>query len=165
MTPIKNIVSDIASSERLKQQERVSPTRTDKTKKQEQPTREGAAVEPRKDTVDISTTARELAETRGNDVARYQEVLAALRNNESEKMQVARQRIAEGAYNEPAVLERVADAIVTLPQFRSLAPSAPEPGSREVQGDVAARIRSGEYDTEEVLDKVAMNILRDMGAA
>lgn len=164
MAPIKNIVSDIASTERLKQQEQVAQTRTDKTKKQ-QSTREGAAVEPRKDTVDISSTARELAQTRGSDVARYQEMLAGMRNDESEKMQTVRQRVAEGAYNEPAVLEKVADAIVTLPQFRSLAESAPEtPRSREILGDVAARIRAGEYDTEDVLDKVAMNILRDLGA-
>ena len=64
------------------------------------------------------------------------------------------------------MLDRVAEAIVTLPQFRSLAESTPEaPRSREIQGDIAARIRAGEYDTDEVLDKVAMNILRDMGAA
>lgn len=165
MTPIKNIVSDIASSERLKQQERVAPTRTDKTKKQ-QPAQKSATVEPRKDTVDISSTAREMAETRGSDVARYQEMLSSMRNDESEKLQTVRQRIAEGTYNEPAVLDRVAEAIVTLPQFRAMAESTPEaPKSREIQGDIAARIRAGEYDTDEVLDKVAMNILRDMGAA
>ncbi|UCD38492.1 MAG: flagellar biosynthesis anti-sigma factor FlgM [Fidelibacterota bacterium] len=164
MAPIKNIVSDVASTERLKQQERVSTTRTDKAKKQGS-VRESTAAESRSDTVDISSTARELAEARRSDIARYQEMLGSLQNEDSEKLQGIRERIAQGEFNEPAVLERVAEAISDLPQFQALAEGTPAPESRGIRGDIAARIRSGEYETEEVLDRVAMNILRDIGAA
>lgn len=162
MAPIKNIVSDVASSERLRQQERVSSTRSEKAKKQGS-TKESAPAEPRKDKVDISSTARELAESRRSDMARYQEMLGALKSEDGEKLANVQERIAQGAYEEPAVLERVAESIANLPQFRALAEGAPE--SREVQGDIAARIRRGEYDSEEVLERVAINILRDIGAS
>jgi len=64
------------------------------------------------------------------------------------------------------VLESVAEAISNLPQFRALTESAPEtPQTRELRGDIAQRIRSGQYESDEVLDRVAINILRDIGAA
>lgn len=165
MAPIKNIVGDVASPERLGQQERVSSTRPGKAKRQGQ-ARESTAVESRGDTVDISSAARQLAETRDSQIARYQEMLQALRSENGDKLQSVRQRIAQGEFNEPAVLESVAEAISSLPQFRALSESAPEtPRGRELMGDIAQRIRSGEYDSEDVLDRIAMNILRDIGAA
>ena len=165
MAPIKNIVSDIASSERLRPQERVSTTRSGKAKKQGQ-ARESATVESRGDTVNISTAARQLAETRGTQVAQYQEMLQALKSEDGDKVQNVQQRIAQGEFNEPAVLETVAEAISNLPQFRALTESAPEtPRTRELRGDIAQRIRSGQYETDDVLDRVAINILRDIGTA
>ena len=165
MAPIKNIVGDVASTESLRHQERVSSTRSGKAKKQGQ-VREGAAVEPRGDSVSISTAARELAETRDSQTARYQEMLQALRNENGDELQSVRQRVAQGEFNEPAVLESVAGAISNLPQFRALSESAPKtPQSRELLGAIAQRIRSGQYDSEEVLDRIAMNVLRDIGAA
>ncbi len=167
MTPIKNIVADITSTDHIKQQERVSSTRSGKSKSQGQ-VRESSTVESRGDTVDISSTARQLAETRDTQMARYQEMLHDLGNEEENGQQVqnVRQRIAQGEFNEPAVLESVAEAISGLPQFAALSENAPEePGSRQVMGDIAQRIRSGEYDSEDVLERTAMNILRDIGAA
>jgi len=165
MAPIKNIVGDVSSTERLGQQERVSSTRSGKAKKQGQ-ARESTAVESRGDTVDISSAARQLAETRDSQIARYQEMLQTLRNENGDELQSVRQRVAQGEFNEPAVLESVAEAISNLPQFRALSESAPEtPQSRELTGAIAQRIRSGQYDSEEVLDRIAMNVLRDMGAA
>ncbi len=163
MAPIKNIVSDVASSERLRPQERVSTTRAGKAKKQGQ-ARESATVESQGDTVNISTAARQLAETRDTQLARYQEMLQSLKSEDGDKVQNVRQRIAQGEFNEPAVLEGVAEAISNLPQFRTLTESAPEtPQTRELMGDIAQRIRSGQYDSDEVIDRVAINILRDIG--
>ncbi len=165
MAPIKNIVSDVVASERLKAQERVTTTRSGKAKKQGQ-ARESATVESHGDTVNISTAARQLAETRGSQMARYQEMLQALKSDDGDKVQNVRQRIAQGEFNEPAVLESVAEAIGDLPQFRALTEGTPEtPRTRELMGDIAQRIRSGQYESDEVLDRVAINILRDIGAA
>ena len=165
MAPIKNIVSDVASSERLKPQERVSTTRSGKAKKQGQ-ARESATVESHGDTVNISTAARQLAETRGSQMARYQEMLQALKSDDGDKVQNVRQRIAQGEFNEPAVLDGVAEAISNLPQFQALTEGAPEtPQTRELMGDIAQRIRSRQYDSDEVIDRVAINILRDIGVA
>jgi len=165
MAPIKNIVQDIASSERLRQQERISQTRADKTKKGSQ-AREGASVESRQDKVDISSAARELAETRGSDTARYQEMLAALRSENGDRIRDVQERIAQGEFNQPEVLAKVAQAISDLPQFRALSGGAPAgPESRGLRGDLAQRIRSGMYNSDEVLDRIAMNVLRDIGAA
>ncbi|MBA7655337.1 hypothetical protein ES703_63241 [subsurface metagenome] len=165
MAPIKNIVSDVSSTERLGHQERVSSTRSGKAKKQDQ-ARESTAVESRGDTVDISSAARQLAETRDSQIARYQEMLQTLRNENGDELQSVRQRVAQGEFNEPAVLESVAEAISNLPQFRALTESAPETSrTRGLRGDIAQRIRSGQYETDDVLDRVAINILRDIGAA
>ncbi len=165
MAPIKNIVNDITSSERLKQQERVAPMRSEKAKKQGQ-VREGTTIESRKDTVDISAEARQLAETRSSETARYQEMLQAFKSDDGDKIQNVRERIAQGEFNTPEVLEKVAGAISDLPRFQGLSESAPETSeSRELMGALAQRIRSGQYNSEEVLEQVAMNILRDIGAA
>ncbi|UCH61698.1 MAG: flagellar biosynthesis anti-sigma factor FlgM [Fidelibacterota bacterium] len=165
MAPIKNIVGDVPSPERLKPQDRVSTTRSDKAKKQGQ-ARESATVESRGDTVNISTAARQLAETRDTQMAQYQDMLQALKSEDGDKVKNVQQRIAQGEFNEPAVLESVAEAISNLPQFQALTESAPETSrTRELRGDIAQRIRSGEYESDDVLDRVAINILRDIGAA
>ena len=165
MTPIKNIASDVASSERVRQQERVSTSRSDKAKKQA-PATESAKVESRKDTVDISSAARQLAETRTSETARYQAILATFKGGNGQKARNVQARIAQGEFDKPEVLESVADAISNLPQFRSLATGAlASADSRGVLGAIAQRIRSGQYNSDEVLDRVAMNILRDIGAA
>jgi hypothetical protein len=104
-----------------------------------------------------------MAETRRGDMARYQEMLGELKNENGDKVANVQERIAQGAYDEPVVLEKVAEAISDLPQFRALAEGTPE--SRELQGDIAARIRRGEYNSEDVLERVAINILRDIGAS
>ncbi|MEE9466313.1 MAG: hypothetical protein V3W14_12165 [Candidatus Neomarinimicrobiota bacterium] len=165
MAPIKNIINDITSSERLRQQERVSSTQSEKAQKRGQ-VQEGTTVESRQDKVDISAAARELAETRSSDVARYREMLQSLRNEEGDHIGVVRERVTQGEYDRPEVLEEVADTISRLPQFQALAESAPErPQTKELTGAIAQRIRSGQYDSDQVLERVAMNILRDMGAA
>ena len=164
MAPIKNIGQDVASSERLRQQGRVSSERSEKAKKQGQ-AQESAKAESPRDTVDISSTARQLAETRSSDTARFQELLANLNAN-GEKTQSVRARIDLGEFNRPEVLESVAEAIGNLPSFRALATSpAASPDSRGVLGAIAQRARSGDYNSDDVLDKVAINILRDLGAA
>ena len=164
MGPVKNIGNDVAASERLRQQERVSSGRSEKAKQQGQ-AQEGAPAKPVRDTVDISTTARQLAETRSTDTARYQELLANLTAN-GEKTRSVRARIDRGDFDRPEVLESVAEAIGNLPSFRALATSpAASPDSRGILGAIAQRARSGDYNSDDVLDKVAINILRDLGAA
>ncbi|MFB0515741.1 MAG: hypothetical protein ACETWG_03945, partial [Candidatus Neomarinimicrobiota bacterium] len=106
------------------------------------------------------------AETRSSDIARYREMLQALGSEDGDKAQRVRERIAQGEFNQPEVLERVAETIRNLPQFQVLSESAPEtPETRELMGALAQRIRSGQYNSEEVLERVAMNILRDIGAS
>ena len=164
MAPIKNIGHDVAAAERLRQQERLSSTRSEKAQKQGQ-AQESTKTGSPQDTVDISSTARQLAETRTSDTARYQELLANLEAN-GEKTRSIRARIDQGDFNRPEVLESVAESISNLPSFRNLAASpAASPDSRGILGAIARRIRSGDYNSDEVLDKVAINILRDIGAA
>ncbi len=164
MAPIKNIAHDIGSTERLRQQDRVSSPKSGKTTKQGQ-VKEDAPVEARKDSVAISSAGRELAQTRSTATARYQELLASLKNGDGEKTQRVRSRIAQGEFDKPEVLESVAAAISNLPTFRSLASAPPTGDSREVLGAIAKRVRDGAYNSDEVLGRVATNILKDIGTA
>ncbi len=164
MAPIKNIANDIGSSERLRQQDRVSSPQSGKAKRQGQ-VKEDAPVEARKDSVDISSAGRELAQTRSTETARYQELLASLSDGDGEKTQRIRSRIAQGEFDKPEVLESVAGAISNLPAFRSFASAPASADSREVLGAIAKRVRDGEYNSDEVLGRVAVNILKDIGTA
>ena len=133
MTPIKNIVQDITSANQLREQERVQSSKTQKLKREGQTKEADAAKSAASDSVNISPAARQLAESQ-SEVARYQEQLQALREESNGRIAQIRERISQGEFDQPQVLEGVAEAIVRLPQFQSLAEQGTEaPRSREVR--------------------------------
>lgn len=163
MAPIENIGSNLPPVDRLKQRERVDSSRPEKVKQQGQAD-DLAATGLRGDTVEISSTAKKLAENQ-DEVARIQDLLHSLRNEDPDKLSAIRQRIDDGEFNRPVVQEQVAETISRLPQFRSLLEEPPDAtSSSQLTGSIQDRIRAGQFQTEEVLQRVAVNILNEIGA-
>ena len=163
MAPIENIGSNLPPVDRLKQRDRVGSARPEKGG---QPGQVGplAAQGSRGDKAESSTTAKKLAESQG-EVARFQELLHSLRNEDPGKLSALRQRIDEGEFNLPVVQAQVAETIGRLPQFQSLLekPSGAPP-SRRLTNSIQDRISTGQFQTDEVLQQVAVNILNEIGA-
>lgn len=163
MAPIENIGNNLPPVDRVKQRERVDSSRPEKVKQQGQADNL-AATGLRGDTVDISSAGKRLAESQG-EVARFQDLLHSLRNEDPDKLSAIRQRIDDGEFNRPVVQEQVAETISQLSQFRVLLEEPSDAPSRsQLTGSIQDRIRAGQYQTEEVLEQVAVNILNEIGA-
>ena len=163
MAPIENIGSNLPPVDRLKQRDRVDSAHPEKVRQQGQADRL-AAQGIRGDTVEISSTAKKLAESQ-DEVARFQDLLHNLRNEDPDKLSGRRQRIDEGEFNRPVVQAQVAETISQLPQFRSLLEGPSDaPSSSQLTGSIQDRIRAVRFQTEEVLQQVAVNILNEIGA-
>ncbi len=165
MTPIKNI-SESASPDRLKEQDRIRQSRSDRGKRSGRTSESGAtSTTSRVDSVDISTTAKKLAES-ANDVTRFQDVLKSMRNEGSEQIIELRQRIQTGEFDKPEVLERVSVAILKLPHFVKFEEkSEPVARSDKELALIKDRVQSGSYQSEQVWQQVASAIIRDIGAS
>lgn len=164
MAPIENIGNNLPPVDGAKQRNRVASSRSENIKQQGQ-AGNVASSGLRGDTVDISSAGRQLSESQ-NEVARFQDLLDGLRNVDSGKLSVIRQRIDAGEFDQPEVLDQVAQTINRLPQFRPLS-EAPTlvPPELELAGSVQERIRSGQFQSDEVLQQVAVNILNEIGVS
>ena len=146
----------------LKQRDRVDSDHPAKVRQQGQAERL-AAQGIRGDTVEISSTAKKLAGSQ-DEVARFQDLLHSLRNEDPDKLSALRQRIDEGEFNQPVVQAQVAETISQLPQFRSLLEGPSDaPSSSQLTGSSQDRIRPGRCKTEEVRQQVAVSILNQIG--
>ncbi len=165
MTPIKNI-SEPTSPDRLKEQDRVRQSRSERVKRSGRASESSAAsATSRVDSVDISTTAKKLAES-ANDVTRFQDVLRSMRNEGSEQLIELRQRIQTGEFDKPEVLERVSEAILKLPHFIRFEekPAVAARSDKEL-ALIRDRVQSDRYQSEQVWQQVASAIIRDIGAS
>ena len=163
MAHIENIGGNPPPVDRLKQRDRVDSSRPGNVNQPGQADRL-AAQGVRGDTVEISSTAKKLAGNQ-DEVARFQDLLHSLRNEDPDKLSALRQRIDEGEFNQPVVQSQMAETISQLPQFRGLLEGPSDaPSSSQLIGSVQDRIRSGQFQTEEVLQRVAVNILNEIGA-
>lgn len=163
MASIENIGSNLSSVDRLKQRDRVDASSSAKVKQQGQAA-DLSATELRGDTAEISSAGKKLAENQG-EVARFQDLLHSLINEDPDKLSAIQQRIDEGEFNRPVIQEQVADTISQLPQFQALLEESPDiPSRSQLTGSIQDRIRAGQFQTEEVLQRVAVNILNEIGA-
>lgn len=160
MVPIDNIGNNIPSTDRVKQQDKVSSGRSSGVRKDAKASKASGTTSVR-DTVDISPEALKLANSK-NEVERFQQMLRSLSPDDMQKMVEIKRNIEIGEYDKPEVMEKVGDAIANLPQFRSA--DAPEEASqpRASVEEITARVQSGKYSTDEVLDKVAASIINDI---
>jgi hypothetical protein len=119
--------------------------------------REGPSVEPRKgekppgDSASISADAAE--------VARYQELVQLHREaygeaDRSEHLARVRQRLEEGFYDRPEVMEELVDRVMEETSPAPVGSSDPEAIQR--------RTREGFYDRPEVVDRTAENVVRQV---
>ncbi len=163
MASIENIGSNLPPVDRLKQRDRVDSSRPGNVKQQGQADHL-ATTGLGEDTVEISSAAKQLAQSQG-EVALFQDLLHSLRNEDPDKLSAIRQRIDDGEFDRPVVQEQVAETITQLPQFRALLEEPSDaPSSSQLTDSIQDRIRTGQYQTEEVLQQVAVNILNEIGA-
>ncbi|MCH7575562.1 MAG: flagellar biosynthesis anti-sigma factor FlgM [Candidatus Marinimicrobia bacterium] len=163
MAPIHNIGGNIDPADRIRQQDKLQSSKSDRAR-QPVSTGEAEASAP-KDSVNISPAAKELAAING-EVARAQAQLKALGQEDPARVEAIRDRIESGEFDEPEVSETVAGAIARLPQFSGLL-DGPVAARSEERADLALigeRIKSGEFNSAQVLEQVAANILSDIGA-
>ncbi|MCH8326946.1 MAG: flagellar biosynthesis anti-sigma factor FlgM [Candidatus Marinimicrobia bacterium] len=163
MVPIHNIGGNVDPAGRIRQQEKLQSSKSDRAR-QASSTGEAGASAPR-DSVDISPAAKELAAVNG-EVARAQAHLRSLGEEDPARVEAIRGRIAEGEFDEPEVSDFVAGAIARLPQFSALA-DGPVVARSEERADleiISERVKSGEFNSAQVLEQVAANILSDIGA-
>ncbi len=163
MAPVHNIGNNINPAERLKEQERVQTARSQRGGKSSASSDVQSSVAPR-DSVSISSAAQQLA-AGGSEISRIQEQLGALREEDSARIAVLRERIESGEFERPEITAAVAETISSLPHFRALQ-YEPQDIPREPIDLVAVetRVRSGQFESDQVLDQVATNILNDIGA-
>ena len=163
MAPISNIDGNINPADRVRQQEKLQSSKSDRARQASTSGDVGATAS--RDSVNISPAAKELAASDG-EVARAQAHLQALRQEDSAKIAEIRGRLEAGEFDEPEVTEFVANTIARLPQFSALvdgpvaARSEPRPDLKAIAG----RIETGEFNSSQVLEQVASNILTDIGA-
>lgn len=162
MAPINNIGSGLPA-DRVRQQDRVNPGKGDKVSESAK-SGEPVSTNAPKDSVDISPAALRLAEE-SHEVARFQQILRSIQEEERPELEQVRARIEQGDYDRPEVFERVAEAIVNLPPFAEIA-EVDNVDTSERAAHIAAvqqRVDSGSYDSDRVIQQVASNILRDIG--
>ncbi len=160
MAPINNIGSGLPA-DRVRQQDRVNTRKGDKVQERAG-NAERISPDAPKDSVDISPAALRLAEE-SHEVARFQQILHSIQEEEHPELDQVRARIAQGEFNRPEVFEQVADAIASLPPFAE----ADSIDASDRAAQIAAlqqRVESGQYDSDRVIQQVASNILRDIGA-
>ena len=163
MAPVNNIGNNINPADRLKQQERVQTARTERGR-QSSAAKETQSSAASPDSVNISSEAQQLAAS-GGEISRIQEQLGALREENSGQIAELRGRIEAGDFDRPEITAAVAETISSLPPFRALQDEPQEIPREPV--DLAAielRVRSGQFDSDQVLEQVATNILNDIGA-
>jgi hypothetical protein len=159
MAPINNIGSGLPA-DRVRQQDQVNTRKGDKVRERAGSAERVASDAP-KDSVDISPAALRLAEG-SQEVARFQQILHSLQEEERPELDQVRARIAQGEYDRPEVFEQVADAIASLPPFAEA--DNVDASERAAQvAEVQQRVESGQYDSDRVIQQVASNILRDIG--
>lgn len=163
MVPIKNIGNTLPLTDRLKQRDRVDSPRHEKTSRTGSEPKSTGEVTDR-DTINISSEAKQLAEN-PSEVAQFQDILHGLRNEDTGRIAQIREKITNGDFNRPEVLESVSTAISGLAQFSGIAErTGPAILSEAAVNSVSERIRSGHYQSDVVLQEVATNILADIGA-
>lgn len=163
MALVNNIGNNLNPVDRAKEQERVQSSKADRARRTSQSQRADSAAAPR-DSVDISSEAKQLAASE-SEIARLQNQLQALGQRDESKIAEIRQRVENGDFEQPEVVEAVAETIVNLPQFNNLADGSPDVRREPANVDaVAARIQSGDFNSDQILEQVAANILNDIGA-
>ena len=164
MAPINNIGSGLPA-DRVRQQDQVTTRKGEKAQAGAGNTERIPSDAP-KDSVDISPAALRLAEET-HEVAKFQQILHSLREEERPELEDVRARVEQGDYDRPEVFERVAEAISNLPPFAEIAEDD-SVDSSERAAQIAAvqqRVESGQYESDRVIQKVASNILRDIGVS
>ncbi|MFC1481113.1 hypothetical protein ACFL6E_02580 [Candidatus Neomarinimicrobiota bacterium] len=164
MTPVNNIGSGLPADQ-VRQQDRVNTRKGEKVP-ESTGSGERIAADAAKDSVDISPAALRLAEE-SQEVARFQQILRSIQEEERPELDQVRARIVQGEFNRPEVIEQVAGAIASLPPFAEFAEADNvDASAREAQiAAVQQRVESGQYDSDRVIQQVASNILRDIGVS
>ena len=123
-----------------------------------------APADSKQDSVAISGAAKKLAESHGK-IGQYRDQLRSIQEQNATRVAQVKQKVVQGAYNNPKVLEDVAATISRLPHFRSLANKSAQDTAqrRELLGSIAERVRSQSYDSSDILDKVAVKIINEFG--
>jgi anti-sigma28 factor (negative regulator of flagellin synthesis) len=86
-------------------------------------------------------------------------VYEAIPDVRTDRVAQAKQRLAEGFYNKPEVIDQIATRLAADPEAR---PSAPL--SLAQQGEIKRRLSEGFYDTPEAIDKIANGLVEDVNA-
>lgn len=161
MAPIGNIGDNLNPADRIRPQDKLESSRADRARgKTSAPAAEGT---PRADSIDISPAGRELANV-DLEISRARQELRELSARDEGRVAELRARIEEGEFDRPEVSVTVAETIVNLPQFRALSEPSPAPRSERVDvAAIAERVNSGQFNTDQVLEQVAVNILNDIG--
>lgn len=86
-------------------------------------------------------------------------VYEAITDVRTDRVAQAKQRLAEGFYNKPEVIDQIATRLAADPEAR---PSAPL--SLAQQGEIKRRLSEGFYDTPEAIEKIAAGLTEDVSA-
>ncbi|MFC1746875.1 flagellar biosynthesis anti-sigma factor FlgM [Candidatus Neomarinimicrobiota bacterium] len=162
MVPIKNIGNSLPQqTERLKERDRIQPARPENTRSGSNVSKPDEVTA--KDSVSISSEAKQLAEKQ-SEVSQFQNLLQGLGPADSNRIEDIRTRVNAGEFDSPEVLAGVSEAISRLPQFSEVDRSSGSQNLNEATiSAFAERIRSGQYQTDGVLQQVASGILSDIG--
>lgn len=118
---------------------------------EEKPTREAASSGPI-DRAEIDRISREDARILEGAKLLYE----ALPEVRSDKIKLARQRLAQGFYDRPEVRQEIANRLVADPEAHAVPPLTEEKTSV-----IKGRLENGYYDQPEVKSQIARNLLDD----
>jgi hypothetical protein len=106
--------------------------------------------------VDRADVRKDLAvESRLMDAARL--VLEAIPDVRADKIELAKQRLAEGFYDKSEVRDQIAGAFVA----DAIATPTPEISARQ-QSEVKERLSAGFYNSPSVIEKIAEEMVKDV---
>lgn len=166
MTPIKDIPglpSEFRKIKRDKEPKRISDPSKSGDLKQSQTKKAGTE---KSDQVKISSTGRDLLK-RTEDVQKY---IQELKNQDYHEVSRIQSAISEGKYGRPEVIDKIADGILAHPEFQNILQERKAELHQDRQDEkkltddeirlIRRKIKDGDYDRPEVVDRIADELLK-----
>lgn len=118
------------------------------------------------DKVKISTAGKKLLQQK-MEISRYLNEIKNLETKSQKEIQNVQQKIANDYYSKTEVINKIAESIIKLPTFQNIVKKNTKKDSGNVLSkldddrlaEIQEKIKKGKYNTQEVIDVIAEQIL------
>ena len=165
VTPIKNISTHSRDFKNIQKDEDLKRIRKSKSSESSSITAKDND-KPNSDKVNISAVGKKMLEQKA-DASRYFEDIKNLENINRKSTEQIKRKIATGFYSKPSVIDKISDAILSLPLFSEKNQASTE-NTQEIEdkskglSKIKRKLDSGDYNSDEVLDVIVDRLLESL---